>query len=113
MLLGISGPCLPVAVGECQPHPQLPVLGEHVFHPHCQRRADAREAVDHEGDQGPVAQVEVLMRSSRIRASIGSSTGVLPDNLRESATADALQEIIDLDLDALSAISPPCGYGRD
>ncbi len=37
----------------------------------------------------------------------------LPDNLRDSATADALQEIIDLDLDALSAISPPRGYGRD
>ena len=38
---------------------------------------------------------------------------VLPDNLRESATVDALQEIIDLDLDTLYAISPPRGYGRD
>ena len=39
----------------------------------------------------------------------------LPDSLRESATADALQAIVDLDLDldALTAIVPPRGYGRD
>jgi hypothetical protein len=37
----------------------------------------------------------------------------LPDSLRESATADALQSIVDLDLDALTAIVPPRGYGRD
>ena len=37
----------------------------------------------------------------------------LPDNLRDSATADALQEIIDLDLETLAIISPPRGYGRD
>jgi hypothetical protein len=37
----------------------------------------------------------------------------LPDGLRNSATAEALQEIVDLDLDALAAIVPPRGYGRD
>jgi hypothetical protein len=37
----------------------------------------------------------------------------LPDSLRDSATAEALQEIADLDLDALLAIMPPRGYGRD
>lgn len=37
----------------------------------------------------------------------------LPESLRESATAAALQEIIDLDLDAIAAIQPPLGYGRD
>jgi hypothetical protein len=37
----------------------------------------------------------------------------LPDSLRETATAEALQEIVDLDLDALSAVTPPRGYGRD
>jgi hypothetical protein len=37
----------------------------------------------------------------------------LPDSLRHSATADALQEIVDLDLDALASIQPPRGYGRD
>jgi hypothetical protein len=37
----------------------------------------------------------------------------LPEALRDTATAAALQAIIDLDLDALSAIEPPRGYGRD
>ena len=37
----------------------------------------------------------------------------LPDSLRDTATAEVLQAIIDLDLDELIAISPPRGYGRD
>jgi hypothetical protein len=37
----------------------------------------------------------------------------LPDNLRDSATAEALQTIVDLDLDVLADIEPPRGFGRD
>jgi hypothetical protein len=37
----------------------------------------------------------------------------LPDNLRESTTADALQAICDVDLADLQAIEPPRGFGRD
>ena len=37
----------------------------------------------------------------------------LPDNLRDTATAEALQAIVDLDLNELAAIVPPRGYGRD
>jgi len=37
----------------------------------------------------------------------------LPESLRDSATAAALQEMIDLDLDAIAAVQPPLGYGRD
>jgi hypothetical protein len=37
----------------------------------------------------------------------------LPDSLRDSATAEALQAIVDLDLTDLTAIVPPRGYGRD
>jgi hypothetical protein len=37
----------------------------------------------------------------------------LPESLRDSATAEALQEIIDLDLDSLADIRPPRGVGRD
>ena len=37
----------------------------------------------------------------------------LPDSLRDTQTAAALQAIIDLDLDELAAIVPPRGYGRD
>ena len=38
---------------------------------------------------------------------------VLLDNLRDTATAAALQAIVDLDLDDLVSIEPPRGFGRD
>jgi len=37
----------------------------------------------------------------------------LPENLQESATAEALHAICDLDLSELQAIVPPRGFGRD
>ena len=37
----------------------------------------------------------------------------LPASLQGSAMAEALQAVADLDLDALAAIEPPLGYGRD
>ena len=37
----------------------------------------------------------------------------LPESLRDSTTAHALEAIADLDLTALSEIEPPRGYGRD
>ncbi len=37
----------------------------------------------------------------------------MPDNLLDSATAEALQAIRDLDLSELQAIDPPRGFGRD
>jgi hypothetical protein len=37
----------------------------------------------------------------------------LPDNLQDSATAEALRAICELDLTELQAIEPPRGFGRD
>jgi hypothetical protein len=37
----------------------------------------------------------------------------LPDSLQDSATADALRAICELDLGELQAIVPPRGFGRD
>ncbi len=37
----------------------------------------------------------------------------LPEALRETATAEALQAIVDLDLADLASTEPPRGYGRD
>jgi hypothetical protein len=37
----------------------------------------------------------------------------LPSNLQDSATAEALQSICELDLADLQAIEPPRGFGRD
>jgi len=48
-----------------------------------------------------------------LQAEFAAWCDALPDNLRNSATADALQAIADLNLDELAAIVPPRGYGRD
>ena len=37
----------------------------------------------------------------------------LPENLQDSATADALRAICELDLSELQAIVPPRGFGQD
>jgi hypothetical protein len=48
-----------------------------------------------------------------LQAAYAAWLEALPETLRGTATADALQAIVDLDLDALAAIEPPRGYGRD
>jgi hypothetical protein len=37
----------------------------------------------------------------------------LPETLSDTATAEALRTIVELDLDALTDTVPPSGYGRD
>lgn len=37
----------------------------------------------------------------------------LPEATRDGATGEALQAIVDLDLDELATIRPPRGFGRD
>ena len=37
----------------------------------------------------------------------------LPDTLQDTATAEALRTISELDLSELQAIDPPRGFGRD
>jgi hypothetical protein len=48
-----------------------------------------------------------------IQAECAAWHEALPDSLRDSATAAALQEMIDLDLDSIAMVQPPLGYGRD
>jgi hypothetical protein len=48
-----------------------------------------------------------------LQAEYAAWNEALPDSLHDTATAEALREIIELDLDALAAIVPPRGYGRD
>jgi hypothetical protein len=37
----------------------------------------------------------------------------LPEATHDTATGEALQAIVDLDLDEIIAIQPPRGFGRD
>ena len=43
----------------------------------------------------------------------GAWLEALPEPLRDGATGEALQAIVDIDLDELIAIEPPRGFGRD
>ena len=48
-----------------------------------------------------------------IQATCAAWLEAMPASLLGTATAEALQAIVDLDLEALAAIEPPRGYGRD
>jgi hypothetical protein len=72
---------------------------------HYRRAADQRSRVRRWQD----AVAVLLALQDEYRAWLQA----LPDSLQESATAEALQAIVDLDLDELQAIEPPKGFGRD
>lgn len=48
-----------------------------------------------------------------LQAAYTAWADALPDALRETPTAEALQAIVNLDLAELADIEPPRGYGRD
>jgi hypothetical protein len=48
-----------------------------------------------------------------LQAEYAAWLDALPEALRDSATGEALQAIVELDLDELIAVVPPRGYGRD
>jgi len=48
-----------------------------------------------------------------LQAEYAASAEAMPESLRDSATAEALQEIVEFDLNDLAALKPPRRYGRD
>ena len=48
-----------------------------------------------------------------LQASYAAWLDTLPGNLRDGATAEALQAICDVELADLQAVEPPKGFGRD
>ena len=70
-----------------------------------------RRPLDHRGraKRWSDAVSEVTTLQGQYAAGLES----LPENLHDSATAEALLAICDLDLTELEAIVPPRGFGRD
>jgi hypothetical protein len=72
---------------------------------------------------GHKAKVQPLTLLQRWHAAVGAVIAArseyaawydaLPEATRDGATGEALQAMIDLDLDELAAIVPPRGFGRD
>lgn len=56
---------------------------------------------------------DALAELTAVQAECAAWFDALPESLRDTTIAVALQEMIDLDLDAIAAIQPPRGYGRD
>jgi hypothetical protein len=56
---------------------------------------------------------DALAELIAIQAECAAWFEALPDSLRDSTTAEVLQEMIELDLEAIAAVQPPLGYGRD
>jgi hypothetical protein len=49
----------------------------------------------------------------RLQAEYEAWLGAVPETLQETATAEALRVICELDLNELQAVEPPKGFGRD
>jgi hypothetical protein len=56
---------------------------------------------------------EAVLELLALQAEYAAWYEALPEATCDSATGEALQAIIELDLDELAAIEPPRGFGRD
>jgi hypothetical protein len=56
---------------------------------------------------------DTVARLTELQAEYVAWLEALPDNQQDSALAEALREIAELDLSEIQAIEPPRGFGRD
>ncbi len=56
---------------------------------------------------------DTVAELTRLQAEYDAWLQGLPENLQDTATAEALRTISELDLNELQAIVPPRGFGRD
>ena len=56
---------------------------------------------------------DTITAAVELQAEYAGWLDALPDNQQESALADALRAIAELDLSELQAVEPPRGFGRD
>ena len=56
---------------------------------------------------------EAIAELLAVQSECAAWLDALPEALRDGATGEALQAIVDLDLDELASIEPPRGFGRD
>lgn len=61
----------------------------------------------------PQRSTDAVTELITLQAEYAAWADALPDGLRDTATAEALQAIVELDLEPLADIVPPRGYGRD
>jgi hypothetical protein len=72
---------------------------------HIRRPADRRSRIRRWND--------TIAAAVELQAEYADWLDALPDNQQDSALADALRAIVEVDLSELQAIEPPRGFGRD
>jgi len=67
------------------------------------------------GDRRGRAQrwLDAVAELTRLQSEYADWLEGLPENLEGSPTAEALQAMVDFDLEDLAALAPPRGFGRD
>ena len=100
-----------------------PAIGEHAMTDAArQARCRAARASDasvvrirHPADRRSRAQRwrDAVAALTALQTEYAAWLEALPDNLSDSATAETLSAICELDLSELQAIEPPRGFGRD
>ena len=56
---------------------------------------------------------DTVAKAVELQAEYAGWLEALPDNQHDSALAEALRAIVELDLSELQAVEPPRGFGRD
>ena len=56
---------------------------------------------------------DTIAAAVELQAEYAGWLDALPDNQQDSALAEALRAIVELDLSELQAVEPPRGFGRD
>ena len=56
---------------------------------------------------------DAITAAVELQAEYAGWLDALPDNQQDSALAEALRAIVELDLSELQAVEPPRGFGRD
>jgi len=56
---------------------------------------------------------DTIAAAVELQAEYAAWLDALPDNQEDSALAEALRAIVELDLSELQAVEPPRGFGRD
>ena len=56
---------------------------------------------------------DTVAAAAELQAEYAGWLDALPDNQQDSALAEALRVIVELDLSELQAVEPPRGFGRD
>ena len=75
------------------------------------RPARTRHTIDHRSRAK--RWHDTIAELIRLQAEYQSWLDTLPETLQDTATAEALRTICDLDFSELQAVEPPRGFGRD